>query len=278
MAIKFFGHFLLDEGFITSQELTKAVDYQASVNLSLGQLAVRESFISEKEATKINEKQQSLDKRFGEVAESLGLLSSEQIEKLLSLQRSEKIFFGDVLIRMNFMDEEQLNEQLARFEHLQKLEVVELNESIIKLDKEDIIKEALGVFQTLFLRIAHEPIKLLSIESENVTTDDGILVLQKMRGDKHLNFALQADDSVSLSIAQSFLKMECDSVDEMVIDAMAEFVNIVLGNISVKLSRDNVKVDLTPPAILDTSLFTYKEYVRFDFVTTKGLIHLYLAL
>ncbi len=278
MAIKFFGHFLLDEGFITSEELTKAVDYQASVNLSLGQLAVRESFISEKEATKINDKQQTLDKRFGEVAESLGLLCNEQIEKLLSLQKSEKIFFGDVLIRMNFMDEEKLNDQLTRFEYLQKLEVVELNESIKKLDKEDIIKDALGVFQTLFLRIAHEPIKLLSIETQNVTTHEGILVLQKMRGDKHLNFALQADDSVSLSIAQSFLKMEFDSVDEMVVDAMAEFVNIILGNISVKLSSDNVKVGLTPPEVLDTSLFTCKEYMRFDFVTTKGIIHLYLAL
>ncbi|MCK4875717.1 MAG: hypothetical protein KAS26_07715, partial [Sulfurimonas sp.] len=71
MGIKFFGHYLLDEGKITNEQLSEVVEYQSKNNLSLGELAVREGFINTKEANIINDKQRSLDKRFGEIAVSL---------------------------------------------------------------------------------------------------------------------------------------------------------------------------------------------------------------
>ena len=93
MAIKFFGHFLLDEGKLTNEQLIEVVDFQAQNNLSLGELAIRESLLTQKEANLINDKQRSLDKRFGEVAVSLGLLDDTQIVSLLGTQKKEKLFF-----------------------------------------------------------------------------------------------------------------------------------------------------------------------------------------
>lgn len=276
MGIKFFGHYLLDEGKITSEQLTEAIDHQSKNNLSLGELAVRDDLISEKEANTINDKQRILDQRFGEVAISLGLLTDPQIGELLQIQKKEKIFFGEVLILKNFMTQEILDNELALFEKQQHIEVVELDDKIKAIDKDGLIKDAIGILQTLYSRVVHDHIKLVQIDSTN--DRQGIITLQKMRGDIHLNFALQPEDAVSLAISSKFLKMDFDSVDEMVIDIISEFTNVVLGNIAVKFSAGSTKVDLTPPVIVESSEFKYSDYYSFDFVTTQGNLTLYLKL
>jgi len=277
MAIKFFGHYLLDNNKLTPQQLTEAVEYQSLKNLSLGELAVREQLITIKDAVKINDKQRSLDKRFGEVCIDMGLLDEIQIDQLLRIQKKEKVFFGEVLLIKDFITKSTLDKELAIFEELQKIEVVQLDDAIEALDKENVIKEAIGVFVKLYSRIVLEPIKLIDINTQS-KENSGIIVLQKMRGDLHLDFALQPEDSVSLSISQKFLKTDFDTVDEMVIDIISEFVNVILGNIAVKLGKDGVKVDLTPPVFQEGSGFDKTQYINFNFTTTLGNLQLYLKI
>jgi len=276
MAIKFFGHYLLDEGLLTNEQLIKAVDYQAKCNLSLGELAVREDYITAKEADKINDKQRSLDKRFGEVAIELGLLTEEKIENLLAIQKKEKIFFGEILIKKNFLDKKTINEALQNFENAQKLEVILLNEKVASLDKDDIIKTSIAILQKLYPRIVHDFIKL--VEVDDSTNIEGIIALQQMRGDIHLDFALQAEDKVAFAISSQFLKMEVSEMDEMVKDVIAEFVNIIMGNISVKFSEGNTKVDLTPPTLVERDALNESTFHTFTFTTTQGNLNLYLKI
>jgi CheY-specific phosphatase CheX len=276
MAIKFFGHYLLDNGILSNFELVEAVDYQTSKNLSLGELAVREQLITAKDADKINDKQRSLDKRFGEVAIELNLLTDPQIMDLLGLQKKEKVFFGEVLILKNFLTQEKLDEALAKFEEEQKLEVVKLDDKIEAIDKDGVIKDSIGILQKLYTRVVHDYIKLTNVNK--VENNNGIIALQKMRGDIHLDFALQPDDAVSLAISSKFLKMDFDAIDEMVIDIIAEFVNVVLGNIAVKFSAESTKLNLTPPTIMDVDTFVYSDYYSFEFGTTQGSITLFLKL
>lgn len=277
MAIKFFGHYLLDEGKLTRKQLTESIDYQAIKNLSLGELAVRENLITVKQANTINDKQRSLDQRFGEVAISLGLLTDSQIGDLLSIQKKEKIFFGEILILKNFMSEEALKTELSNFEEQQRLEVVELDDKIEEIDKDGIIKDSIGILQKLYSRIVHDHIKLVNINKQE-TTREGIIAHQKMRGDIHLDFALQPEDAVALAISRKFLKTEFSEVDEMVLDIITEFTNVILGNIAVKFSQGNVKTDLTPPNIIPAEELISSEYYCFDFVTTQGNITLFLKL
>ena len=205
MGIKFFGHYLLDEGKLNNEQLVEAISYQSEHNLSLGELAVREGFITAKEADTINDRQRSLDKRFGEVAISLELLDDPQIDELLTIQKREKIFFGEILILKNFMSQDQLDAELAHFESEQKLEVVELDDKIAAIDKDGIIKDSIGILQKLYSRIVHDHIKLVQINSASEINRSGIIALQKMRGDVHLDFSLQPEDAVSLAISTKFL-------------------------------------------------------------------------
>lgn len=277
MGIKFFGHYLLDEGKLSSEQLTQAIDYQNANNLSLGELAVRENLITEKEANKINDKQRSLDKRFGEVAISLGLLSDPQIMDLLAIQKKEKIFFGEILILKKFMSEEALHVELKNFEAHQNIEVVELDDKIKSIDKDGIIKSSIEIFQTLYFRVIHDHIKLANVGTSLDSTQT-IIALQKMRGDMHLDFALIPDDKVSLDISSKFLKVQIDDIDEMVMDVITEFANVVLGNIAVKFATAGITLDLTPPVLAELSEFDNLDYNYFTFITTHGNITLGLKL
>ncbi len=277
MAIKFFGHYLLDNNTLSAEQLTEAVEYQNSKNLSLGALAVREGMITLKQADTINDKQRSLDKRFGEVSIELGLLTDEQIGTLLGLQKKEKVFFGEVLVLKNFLTSDELEKELKLFEEMQKIEVVELDDKLEALDKDNIIKDSIGVLQTLYSRVIHDHIKLIQVNDKSVQ-NEGIIALQKMRGDIHLDFALQPETDVSLAISGQFMKMDFNEVDEMVLDIINEFVNVILGNIAVKFSKDGVKVDLTPPQTVESSLFNRDDYLSFNFTTTQGNITLYLKI
>ena len=276
MGIKFFGHHLLDEGKLTKEQLNEAVEYQNAKNLSLGEIAVREKMLQASEADKINEKQRVLDKRFGEVAVSLGYLNEQQIEELLAIQKAEKVFFGEVLITKGFMTQDELDSELSAFEKMQKLEVVKLDSLVESVDKEGVIKQSMSVLQTLYSRIAHDYIKLVHVELHNFQLNDNLLILQSMRGDIHLDFALQLDESVLLHLSEQFLKMPFSEVDEMVEDIAHEFVNIVLGNIAVKLSEQGgFKTELTPPQKSET---LEGDFYAFTFTTTSGSAVLYLAL
>ncbi len=276
MGIKFFGHYLLDEDKLTNTQLTEAVDYQNVNNLSLGELAVRDSLISEKEANTINDKQRSLDKRFGEVAISLGLLTDPQIDNLLATQKKEKIFFGEILILKKFMSEETLNSELKKFEEQQHIEVEELDDKIDEIDIDGLMKNSIGILQKLYSRIVHDHIKLVNIRKNSNQGPNGVIALQKMRGDINMDFAIAADVAVSLAISEKFMKMDFDKIDEMVLDIVSEFVNVVLGNIAVKFSSGGTKVDLTPPTVLTKLDDSFKEYYAFDFVTTQGNLTLWL--
>ncbi len=277
MGIKFFGHYLFDEGKLEARQLSEAVDYQNSKNLSLGEIAVREKLLTPKNAELINHKQQSLDKRFGEVAMSLDLLTEIQITELLKIQKREKVFFGEILVLKGFMSEELVNKELNIFNEQQKTEAVELDEKIDDIDQDTVMKNTISVLKTLYSRVVHDHIKLVAINDKNKERS-GVIALQKMRGDVHLDFALQTEDSLSFAISKEFIKTDFHEIDEIVLDIVCEFVNIVLGNIAVKFSERSIKVELTPPSIISRDEFKVEEYHSFDFTTTHGNLTLYLKL
>ena len=279
MAIKFFGHFLLDEGNITKEQLISAVNYQESHNLSLGEIAVEEGLISKKEATKINDTQRTMDKRFGEVAIELKLLSDEEIVNLLSFQKKRKVFFGEALVKLDILNEDFVNSELKRYTELQNIGINKLQEEVENVDKNNIIQNSIDVFQTLYSRIIHDYIKLTHVHNHKDIKRNGIMAIQKMRGENEsLDFALQPQNKVVLHIATTYLKVPFDSIDEDVEDILLEFVNVILGNIAVKLSAEEIRVDLTPPENVDLNNFNYSEYLCFDFSTTNGDLTLCLKI
>lgn len=278
MAVKFFGHYLIDEGKLNTEQLIDVAQYQEKHNLSLGQLAVQADLITSKEAQKINDMQQTMDKRFGDVAVELELLNDNQIDMLIKKQKDIKVFFGEAVVLKGFMSQDELDKNLKEFEKSQKIEIESMDKQIKDIDNNDLIKDSIKVLQKIYFRIIHDNIKLTNITIKQNIQREGLLSLQKMRGDEYMDFALQCEDKVMLNIATTYLKMPFDEIDADTADALSEFVNVVLGNIAVHLSDKEERVDLTPPVVIDKNNFNYQDFYCFDFTTTKGDITLCIKL
>ncbi len=278
MAIKFFGHHLLDENKLTKVQLIKVAEYQSEHNMSLGDLAIKDSLITKKEVEKINAQQRIWDKRFGEVAIELYLLNDEQIMLLLKKQEAKKVFFGEAIVLLGFMSQIELDEELNMFEESQQTAINQMSDQINEIDIHGLVKGPIDILQKLYYRIIRDNIKLTKVSRNESIQRDGILSMQKMRGEENLNFALQPIDNVSLHIASSFLKMPFTKMNEDVSDVLSEFVNILLENISASLIDNDIIVDVSSPKLIDKNDFNYKDYYCFDFSTVKGNLTLSLKL
>lgn len=272
MAIKFFGHYLVDEKKLTNEQLIEVADYQSTRNLSLGEWAVDAGLITAKDAQKINDMQKTLDKRFGDVAIELGLLNESQIEMLLKKQKDTRVYFGEAVVLKGFMTQEELDNTLKEFENSQKEKTDDLNTQIDNLPNAEAIKDSIETFQTIYFRIIQNNIKLVDVYINESLNKEGIISTQNMRGDQHMDFALQCIGEVTADIASKYLKMPFEKDDEDLPDALNEFLNVILGNIAVKFSDKEDIVELTPPLCVDQNTFKYQEYVCFDFITSKGTI------
>lgn len=247
MKTKFFGQFLLEKGIINREQLLEALDEQRRSAPLLGDIAVEQGLITVKQSDKINAEQRRQDKRFGEIAIGLGLLTEAQIESLLSEQKSRRKYFGEILLSLGHISRELLDQKLT--EHKQSSEAFS-NAMEGQLDNNALPKQA-NVAHDVFMRFYQRMLKIAT----NVTSVDSELPPQNE--DLHfwsqsidalkpyrVVFAMDADHACL--IATHFMGMDMKALDEISIDAVAEFLNTYVGHIYAHLDESETP-SVNPP-------------------------------
>ena len=87
MAKERFGEYLLRTGLIRGQDLKKALDFQKTINMPIGQLAANMGYFPIVSVERVLKKQAVNGQLFGELAVDMGLISKETLEELLEAQR-----------------------------------------------------------------------------------------------------------------------------------------------------------------------------------------------
>lgn len=78
-----------------------------------------------------------------------------------------------------------------------------------------------------------------------------IYVVIGIVGDFSGNAYISMDKKTSIEIASEMLGgMEISEVDELVISAVGELGNMVMGTACSLISENNVKIDITPPTVI----------------------------
>lgn len=67
----YFGQYLLNENYLTQSQLKSALEYQKSVRLKLGVLAINAGYMNAEQVSQVHQMQTKVDKRFGELAVDL---------------------------------------------------------------------------------------------------------------------------------------------------------------------------------------------------------------
>ncbi|NUM37155.1 MAG: protein kinase [Candidatus Brocadiae bacterium] len=106
-----FSYFLLEKGIISTQNLENINVIHSTVNLKIGQIALRLGLMLQEHIDKIVKVQSKIKKKFGELSLQMGFLNKEQLETIIHFQKSRHISIKEILILENILSVEEVQTQ-----------------------------------------------------------------------------------------------------------------------------------------------------------------------
>ena len=251
MATKFFGQFLLEQGAISREVLLEAVKFQKSINLPLCALAVEKGFLSKAQLAELDNEGKDTDKQFMELAVKNSMLSFTQLEELSKAQAERWMFLGEALVRKGQLNLVQLDQLFEEYRNEHPAPEPDVLPPMKDVPNGEIISSFLETTVEIFVHYTKQIVQVLSVEMVSDEPEAVAYIFsQKVLGDKTFSYALALPEELALSIASHMLQEEATEIDAMVLDAVSEFVNIVVGNGCIKLNMNNFKIKAEPPQIM----------------------------
>lgn len=266
MTVKFFGQFLLLRGRITREQLLTAVEQQKAVNVRLGTLAMDHGYMKAADVERVNLLQRTLDMKFGEIAISQGLLTPDQVDRLLGEQRHDRLLLGEALVQKGFLTLETLAQELAAFHNDQEGIPAAIIDVYVGLPNAPMMELIADVVAKMFRRVADERVKIASCHRAAPAVQFyDVTVHQEIRRGFAGTFGLNLTADLMARIASKMAGEAMTESDELATDGVAEFVNVICGNVCAKLSSLGVTAELGPPQVHD-----HRAGARFDLAGRIG--------
>lgn len=253
---QFYGFYLVKNNIISAAQFEEVIEYQKTVRVKLGLIAVAEKLITAEQADELNRQQATMDKRFGDIAVEKGYLTTEQVEHLLSLQGSPYHSFVQAITDKGFMKLEEVESQLLAYQKDNQFTDGEMDalknddtngivSMFVKVDN-SLLKELIGLTLRNLIRFIHTEIYM---ERSYTTTEYPFqyLASQSLEGNHSVFLGFAGKDNALLSIANPYAKEEFDSMNEDSFDSICEFINCVNGLFASKLSQEDIDLDMLPP-------------------------------
>jgi len=259
MFSQYFGQYLLTEKYLTKDQLKTAIDYQQSVHLKLGVLAINAGYMNAQQASEVHQMQSKVDKRFGEIAVDAAYLKEEQVEKLLSSQKFGHLLLAQALIDKSYMSLEKFEEAIyeykkkynisdCQFEALQRDDVDEIINIYVELegDKYEVeMKKYIALFMKNIIRFIDSEVytsKIMKVEEHKTKC----AVTQKIKNSINFQTYINAKPDVFALIASRYAEEELTIVDELAKDSVGEFLNLNNGLYLVGMSNRGIELDMEP--------------------------------
>jgi len=275
MSVKFFGQFLLERGEIDSGHLREALVLLDRENRSVGEIAVREGWLSAADAERVNRAQRTDLDRFGDLAVKMELLSRDQLVDCLRIQQQGRIRIGEALVRLGHLAEERLAPLLDEFKIDQA--PYQLTSSCTlpdSLANHRVASCVLDLLPKFALRIAHMQLKIGDAQTLVESPPFRMRVSIAVRAHRGLEIILVGDRHFCCELAKGTSGLvESALDDDLILDAVGEFLNILAGNAVAVLERGGVSAQIGVPdcnASLDDGWI-------FDLAASRGRAALVLS-
>lgn len=289
MFSQYFGHYLLSRELITKDQLADALEFQQSVHVKFGVIAINEGYMTPAQVEEVHEKQKQMDKRFGEIAVELGYLTNEQVESLISYQKPNYLFLAQALVDKKYMTFEQfasaLNEYKKenslsddQFEAIKSGSIESLVETVLatKDEKKNITYgKYLSLFAKNMIRFIDDQV-YLEVEKTETALSKKWLVYQEILGESPLITAISANDEIFLHMASAYAEEELTKVDEMAKASVSEFLNLNNGIYLVNMSNWGIELNMNPPVVTKNATVSGEAFLV-SVHTKKGSFQLMLS-
>lgn len=250
------GNYLVDEGFMTKEQLLHVISVQEKIRVKLGLIAVSEGMLTLDQADAINRLQQTMDKRFGDIAVEKGFLTDAQVGSLLKMQGNAYLTFAQTLVDEGIitMDKIQLVLRSYQVENgftNTEMEILKSGdlEKIVPLflpqgaeEYEEIVSVALKMIVRCIDRHAYPMCGVLTSKTDLVKP-----VSQVLEGGAGWKVCFADEKDGLCRLASGFAKEEFTVVDEDVQDAVGELLNCISGVFATAQSNKGITLELMPP-------------------------------
>lgn len=250
------GNYLVEEGFMTKEQLSHVISMQEKIRVKLGLIAVSEGMLTLDQADAINRLQQTMDKRFGDIAVEKGFLTDAQVGSLLKMQGNEFLTFAQTLVDEGIVSMDKIQLVLRSYQVENGFTNTELEaiksgdiEKIVPLflpkgaeDYEDIVTVALKTIVRCIDRHAY-PITGTLVNKVDLVKP----VSQELEGGDGWKVGFADEKGGLCSLASGFAKETFTEVDEDVQDAVGELLNCISGLFATAQSNKGITLELMPP-------------------------------
>jgi len=249
MAVQLFGRFLTDRGEVDEFHIREAMMLMEAENATLGEYAIAWAFMHERDVARVITEQRTRDASFGDLAVEMGLLGSEQLAQLLRHQHSQHLRFGEALVQLGYLEPDRLAVLLETFkaaESQYEFDRIDLPDALANHPATRHVLEMLPRFTLRMARI-HARVAALRVFDE-VPEFVELQVSIPIRGLRGLEVSLLADVEFAQPLAIATSGLERASLEpEMNRDGVAEFLNVLLGNVVSLLAQDGHRLELGMP-------------------------------
>lgn len=292
MYTQFLGNYLLNKGYITSEQLVEALQYQKSVQLKLGVLAIHAGYMTSSQVEQVHIMQTHQNERFGELAVKAGFLTEEQVTQLLNSQKPDYLLLSQALVDKGYMTTSEFEKAMSEYqseyeitesdlnnEHNKKIE--QMIQNFYNLDEDQNSKLSTQYITLLFNNIIrfigkdftpHEAVRLSVYPTNQCVT-------QKITGEFATETALDMDETSMIAFASRYAGEEFTANDEFVQASIEDFINLNNGLYVVNLSNESsIELSLEPPTFKQgMQLKENTEYFQLPITFPFGTINFIIA-
>ncbi len=269
MFSQYFGHYLLNKGLVTPEQLADALEYQRSVHLKLGVIAINAGYMTSAQVEQIHSMQKRVDKRFGELAIENGYITEGMLSDMLSTQKQGHLMLGQALIDRKYFTMEQLQEALDNYKKENGISSRQFN--VVRNDDAQEIEQIFQNYgETLLAKTYSDYVTLLikniirfiddnpTVEINQLKTDitSEWYTWQEILGKLAIHTAIGCASKEFVTFAAKFAQEDITEPDELAQASVGEFLNLHNGIFLVNMSNNGVELEMQPQMVAENYTFS----------------------
>lgn len=262
MYSQYFGQYLLNRNLIKPEQLADALEYQRSVHLKLGVIAINAGYMTPAQVEQVHGMQKRVDKRFGEIAVEQGYIDESQLNAMLNTQKQGHLMLGQALIDRNYFTIEQLQSALDSYKNESGMSGREFN--VIRNNDTQVIRDIFQNYgETMMDQVYSDYITLLIKNIIRFIDDNPTVEINQLKSDLctewfaqqdilgkiSMHTGIAADTDVFVKIAGKFAQEEITEPDELAQASVGEFLNLHNGIFLVSMSNNGVELEMNPQRV-----------------------------
>ncbi len=244
------AQYFLNEGVMSLEQIEPLLPKMREKEIQLPVVALRRRMVAPGVLDEIGSVS---TETFTRVALEKGFLTRPQIEELSHETGGESLHFAQYLLDEGILNFTELDVYFQARENMKELPVhyairtlcgeqLEL-ESAFYSDFMEIFMDSLMDFLRAPAVISLEPVSEKVFSTELATH----AASQCMNGDVSIVTGILAENDKFLELASRYSEEDLTEIDEIAIDSIQEFLNVVNGIYSIQLAERGIEVDLEVP-------------------------------